>query len=177
MGDFMLNLFDFICYVFGSLATILLFTTGIFCSIAALLHFSVYDRVLFKRVCRIVGIVLAVFGFLLPFRKISFFGTVLCMLWGFYLFDAYNKYKFYQGIGVLIANTIFWIAYVMKNMKSGLMQHFGDILVFIILPGVFTTVTLSKQNDSLENQNEIRIPLEAFLTKLGNVVQKAVKSN
>ena len=151
--------------------------SGILCAINALIKISIENRIFFQRICRLVGVVICVFGFLLPFRHISFFATLLCCWWCSLLFQAIKEFQFYQGISAIIISLIFWIN-VTTHEKS-LIQNVADSVIFIVLPSVFMLVILSRKGNLLGDQTGTSnkqpvIPLESWFSSLGNFVRKAI---
>lgn len=176
-SQFATSLFNGLITIAGGIFTIVFSFTGILCAINALIKISIENRLFFQRICRLVGIIVLVFGFLLPFRHISLFGTILCCWWCSLLFQAVKEFQFYQGISAIVVSLIFWIN-VTTNEKS-LIQNVADSVIFIVLPSVFMLVILSRRGNLLGDQtgtsnNQPVIPLESWFSKLGIFVRKVI---
>ena len=174
--NFATKLFNFLILIFGGSFTTVFIAVGILCSISALISISVENRLVFQRLSRLVGVVVGVFGFLLPFRNISLLGTLLCCYWTVLLFQAIKKFQFYQGIGAIAASLIFWSVH--SHYESSLAQIVADFVIFVVLPSVFMLVMLSRTGNLLgqsDNGNKQPvIPLEAWFSKLANTVKTVI---
>lgn len=177
MQSLSLSLFNGVCLAFGSAVTVVFFAAGILCALFALHHLSVCDRAIFARACRAVGAVVAAFGALLPLRGVSLVGAALSAIWCLILFGALPRHRLAQGAAALLASALFWTVRAAGDSSGGRMQHFGDIVVFVVLPGAFAAVALSGQSDLSEGAREPRIPLEAALAKLGNAARRWVRTD
>ena len=176
-SEFATSLFNGIIIIAGGIFTLLFSFTGILCAINALIKISIENRLFFQRICRLVGVIICVFGFLLPFRHVSFFGTILCWWWCSLLFQAVKEFQFYQGIAAIIVTLIFWIN-VTTHEKS-LIQNVADSVIFVVLPSVFMLVILSRRGNLLGDQSGTAnrqpvIPLESWFSKLGVFVRKVI---
>ena len=171
------TIFNIITVSLGSVLTIYLFLAGTICSIYGLIQFSAENRIFFKRLCRIVGVIVVIFGLLLPFRDISFVGTLLCFWWGSFLFHLIKKYEFYQGIGSIICNLIFWVYHLKHQQNISFLQNAGDIIIFVILPSVFVLVCLTPRNALLDLSEGPSIPLDRWISKLGNFISTITTPN
>lgn len=177
MGAFFTSLFNFVILFIGGIFTVAFIVTGILCSINALIALSIENRIFFQRLCRCVGIALCIFGFLLPFRQISFFATLLCCYWCALLFQAIKEFQFYQGLGAIITSIIFWS--INAHHESSLSQNVADMVLFVVLPSVFMLVILSRKGNILgdhtgSNMKQPVIPLETWFAKLANLVKTLI---
>lgn len=165
-------LFDTVVKVAGGFTTSALAITSFFCTIAGLLAMANENRVAFKRTSRFMGVIIAIFGLLLPFRHVSIIATILSLWWTVLLFNAVKKYEFYQSMANIILSLSFWI-YHSSKAHSSLMQTVGDFLVFLILPSIFIIVYLSRGYDRLSVQSEGPvIPLKSLFKKLNELLNK-----
>jgi hypothetical protein len=172
------RVFDGLVLVLGGIVFFTMIIIGLFCVIAALLGFAAENRLVFRRLSRTVGVLIAILGILLPFRKVSFIGTILCFEWTAVLFHAFPKFEFIQGIGALLVNIAFWIIQSRKIKSSW--QIFGDVVVFLILPGTLTLVYLSRGFDLLgerPNSGGPVIPLQKWLSKLGSFISRIIPAS
>ncbi|KAK8885329.1 hypothetical protein M9Y10_040775 [Tritrichomonas musculus] len=176
-SNFATSLFNGIIMVAGGAFTVLFSITGILCAINALIKISIENRIFFQRICRLVGVVVCVFGFLLPFRNISLFGTLLCCWWCSLLFQAIKEFQFYQGIAAIVVSLIFWVN--ITTHEKSLIQNVADSVIFIVLPSVFMLVILSRTGNLLgdhtgSSNKQPVIPLESWFSKLGLFVRKVI---
>jgi hypothetical protein len=169
------RVFDNIVLLLGGAVFFLMTIIGLLCITAALLGFAAENRLFFRKLSRSVGVLVAVFGILLPFRDVSLLGTILCFQWTTVLFHAFPKFEFIQGIGALVLNIVFW------SINSARAKFFWqivlDILVFVILPGTFTLVYLSRGFDLLgegPGSGGPVIPLQKWLTRLGAFLSRII---
>ncbi|OHT07926.1 hypothetical protein TRFO_05041 [Tritrichomonas foetus] len=174
--NFATKLFNFIILVAGGSFTTIFAVAGILCSISALIAISIENRIFFQRLCRFVGIVICIFGFLLPFRHISLFATALCCWWALLLFQTIKQYQFYQGMAAIALSLIFWSNNA--RHENSLAQNVADFVLFVVLPSVFMLVCLSRTGNLLgdtgSHSKQPVIPLEAWFAKLGNLVKTII---
>jgi hypothetical protein len=137
------------------------------CSLSALLALASESRILYHRTSRCVGILVLVFGILLPFRgPVYKIGTPLCIGWALILFHAVKRAEFIQGVAAIVLNIIFWG--VNARSEFSLLQICGDFTVFVILPAVFTIVYLSRGFDLLGEKPRTGgpvIPLQKLIAR------------
>jgi len=168
-------IYHFLVYLFGGAFTFAFFIVSLFCAISALLSLSNENRVFFVRICRGVGVGLSIFGFLLPFRGISFFATLLCVWWTSQLFSFVPAFDFIQAAVSTVLTIIFWTKRAFMN-DSSFFEIAGDITVYVVLPIVFILVKLSRGSDQLTNSRKSdsgpKIPLAAWLSFLAKTVSR-----
>jgi hypothetical protein len=169
-------LLDFLVAILGGTGLLVLFTTGIMCSLAALLVLASESRLLFQRTSRAVGVLVLVFGLLLPFREsVSSLGTLLCAYWAVVLFHIIHKAEFIQGISAVVLSIVFWT--INARNENSLLQIVGDMTVFVILPSVFTVVYLSRGFDLLGEKPRTGgpvIPLQKWLMKARGLLGRLI---
>jgi hypothetical protein len=155
--------------ILGWNVLVLLLLFGVMCSLSGLLALASESRVLYHRASRFIGLLLFLFGILLPFRgPVYKLGTPLCIGWTLILFHAVRKGEFSQGITAIFLNLIFWT--VNAYYEHSLVQILADYTVFLIIPSVFTLVYLSRGFDLLgENPNTGGpvIPLQKLIAHAG----------
>jgi hypothetical protein len=176
MSVFWKAFLDSAVLIVGGNALILLLIFGIMCSFAALLALASESRALYHRASRCVGVLVLVFGILLPFRgPVYRLGTALCVGWTVILFHAVPRAEFVQGVAAVVLNIIFWASNA--RSESSLVQVCGDFAVFVILSSVFTIVYLSRGFDLLGERPKTGgpvIPLQKLIARsaalLGQVI-------
>jgi hypothetical protein len=169
-------LLDFLVVLLGGTSLVVLLTSGIVCIVAALLVLASESRLLFQRISRGVGVIVLIFGLLLPFRdSVSRIGTLLCAYWTIVLFHAIPRAEFIQGISAVVLSLIFWTANA--HHEDSLLQIVGDFTVFVILPSVPAVVYLSRGFDVLGEKPRTAgpvIPLQKWLTKAATLLRKLI---
>lgn len=159
---------------FGGAFFAIVAAAAVLCGLAGLLALADENRVFFVRLSRIVGIVVAAFGLLLPFRGVHFAATLLAMWWALQLFGAVPKLQIAQYAGCTVASLVFWIAFYRKEQTALFLQVCGDAAVFVLVPIVLRTVQLSKSNEVLGGGGSGAVPLRRALSRIAAWVKRVV---
>lgn len=160
---------DFFTALIGGVLTILLAVTSLLCSLPALLSISEENRFFFERALRTVGIVISLFGLLLPFRHISLIGTLICFGWTLLIYNLIPFFQIMQLVILSFASLVFWVIHIYHSNESAL-QNIPDFVIYVIVPFIFTFVNLSRGSESLSakdrtNTPRANIPLRSYTAK------------
>ncbi|KAH0785062.1 AAA family ATPase [Histomonas meleagridis] len=82
-----------------------------------------------------------------------------------------GKYELYQGIASIVCNILFWMYNFSHQRRVSFMQNLGDLILFVFLPSVFVLVCLSRQSALLDITEGSSIPLDRWISKLGNFIK------
>ena len=176
MPSFMLPILNFCVSIVGGAFATIFVVAALLLSLHALLEIADSYRSLFLKFTRILGIIEVVSGIFLPFRDISFIGTLICIAWCIILFDSVPYYQVFQLAGIALITIIFWAT---RETDSDYIFFgvIGDWTIFVLLPIVSQTVKLSRSVDLVINKtgnklSDIRIPLDLWLRKLHNFIRR-----
>ena len=178
MVSFFRPVLNFFVVLVGGSFTIAFCSVAVLLTVYALLDMSQEYHSIFQKTARIVGIIEIIFGLILPFRQISFFGTLLCVWWTLLLFHSIPKFEVIQFAVNALFTIIFWVT-CSPDTEFVFFTTIGDWTVYVLLPIVFSLVDLSKTSDlssmrSGNTLNDLRIPLDQWLKKLRNFANRVV---
>lgn len=168
------SLINIVTGIFGGIFFTFICIASILCGVSGLLALSDENRVFFVRLSKIIGIVIAVFALLLPFRDVSFVATILAFWWTLQLFDCFKVFKLVQYVANIVASIVFWIRFYIKDQTSLFLQVCGDISIFVIIPIVLKMVQLSGSTENLGGNNGNNLPIRKVLNKLSSWIKRTV---
>lgn len=183
------NILNFITNIVGETALVITLVLSLICTLKALLLLSEEYRVVFVRSMHACGIIIAIYGILLPFREtVHPIATILSLWWGVLFNDLLAYFKIIQFLVLDITSWIFWFYYYSTpdGQESFFMLKIGDWLIFVLAPTLFGLVMLSKHSASLfdggyksygSRHKEYTLPLNAILTKLSTLLEKIIPPN
>ena len=178
MVSFFKPVLNFFVVIIGGSFTVTFCSVAVLLAVYALLDMSQEYHSVFQKTARIVGIIEVVFGLLLPFRDISFFGTILCIWWTLILFHSIPKFQVLQFAAIALCTIIFW-SVCSPETDFIFFTTIGDWTVYVLIPIVFSLVDLSKTSDlsSMRTGNkldDLKIPLDQWLKKLRNFANRII---
>lgn len=151
----------------GGTMLVVLLCIGVVCCISTLLDIATENRHVYRTVSRGLGIGLAIYGLLLPFRREwNFLGVILLFWWNGLFFSLIPQYEFQQAVGTVIINLVYWTG---QASRQTLMQGVGDIAFFAVVPSIFVVVYYSVGSESLSG-GASKFPLRTALSRLGHLV-------
>lgn len=175
--------------VVGGFLLLVAFVISIFCVLNALLVFSDEYRTYFVNALRAIGILIAIFGLLLPFRQtVHPFATIIALWWCALFNDFIPYFELFQFIGLDVVSWVFWCYFlsVEENEELIFLLKIGDFAIFVVLPTVFGLVMLSKSTNTLDgdykssrksNKMNNVIPLRSLIGKLASWFRKLIPPN
>ncbi|KAK8894525.1 hypothetical protein M9Y10_022959 [Tritrichomonas musculus] len=189
MNEISYRIINTVTEVIGGFFLTVAFIISVFCILNALLILADEYRVVFVRLMRGAGILIAIFGLLLPFRgTVNPIATIIS-LWWCALFNGFlSNFALLQFIGLDIASWAFWCYYLtnVANEELIFLLKIGDFALFIVLPTVFGLILVSKNASSLDGdyksvrQNQkmqYQIPLRSIIAKFASWFEKLIPPN
>ncbi|OHS94536.1 hypothetical protein TRFO_39308 [Tritrichomonas foetus] len=166
----------FITSLIGGVFFTFISIISVLCTLNALLSLSDENRIVFKRFAHAIGIIVALFGILLPFRGINPVPTLLSLWWTAFFFEYYFFTKFPQ-IQVFLLSVLsisFWVYYMnTEGVELFFMLKIGDFMIFVIAPIVVGLVMIARGSNNLIDQTQPKFPLRAFLAKMAILFKSA----
>ena len=161
------QILNFITTCAGTVLFVIMFVLSILCALRALLSLAEEYRVFFRRFARSIGVLIIIFGLLLPFRNISSFPLLLSLWWGSFLFEYVPRFQFVQGMSLIFLSWGYWIYFLTKYGKDlFFMLKIGDFMVFTVIPTTLALVMLSRGTNVLEGKRSgPTFPLSTILNK------------
>ena len=165
------------------------FIISIFCVLNALLIISDEYRNYFVISLRALGVLIAVFGLLLPFRqKVNPCATVIALYWAALFNDFIPSFQLLHFIGLDIVTWIYWCYFLSteENEELIFLLKMGDFTVFVVLPTVFGLVMLAKSSNTLDGDYKSSrkssnipnaIPLRSFIGKMASFFRNLIPPN
>ena len=143
---------DFFTTLIGGGCIFILSIASVICSLTALVSISEENRFFFERTLKTVGIVISFFGLLLPFRNISFVGTLICFGWTLLIYNVIPNFQVIQFTVISVSSFIFWAQHIFFSKESAL-QNIPDFIIYVIIPFIFTLANLSRGSESLTSKD------------------------
>lgn len=167
---------DAIVGLLGGGITIAFLISAVLLSIYGLLNVYSENRVFYHKVCKVIGIIIGTLALLLPFRLYGAYPILLAFWFVLQLWNIVPYYKPIQCIASTLLSIIYWI---FQSKDYSFFETCGDVVVFVIVPFIFTIVACSKTTSALLSGSTAKldlhvIPLESWLNKLGNLVKSVI---
>lgn len=177
MPSFMLPVLNFVVEIVGGGLTIAFVAIALILALYALQEIAEDSLVFFRKIARLVGVIIAVFGLFLPFRGISFLPMALSFWWTSILFEAIPRFSVIQLAVNAVLSIFFWARYT-PNDEYGFFTRIGDWSLFLVLPIGFSLALLSRKSDVFAGRGRglanLAIPLSQWFKTLYNLATKLV---
>ena len=177
MPSFMLPVLNFVVEVVGGGLTLVFVAIALILSLYALQEIAEDSLVFFRKISRLVGVVVAVFGLFLPFRGISYIPMFLSFWWTSILFEAVPQFSVIQLAVNAVLSICFWARYSPED-EYGFFTRIGDWSLFLVLPIGFSLALLSRKSDVFGGRGRglanLAIPLSQWFKALYNLATKIV---
>ena len=176
MSSFITSFFDnctlflgwVICPIFGIAA--------IFCGIKALLYVREENRVVYKRICRIYGMILPCLTLLANFRGAPWIALFISLAWTLIFAEFFKQFYSYQIIGLTFLTLFFWIIHII-HAKSDFFTNVPDFIVFALLPSLLGLVLISDSENLVGKSSGPSIPLNRIISKASNLLDQIIPSD